>query len=428
MSKSSNNNNNNNNNDTTAAIHLLVSAFLETWCHQLLSVRRVYPSESFANSYFLGLQVKANRHPSVVEYITKAVEVAVPALISSSSSSSNNRVADEFSLEVVQEILDLSSTQEGSNVSSTTNQNISIRKEEEEVTTIVQDTTLSEELSMDDAYALSSKLFTPERKKTISSNKAPENIYHENNNRLGSQSTVSSMSTMFAAQHQNESQEAKGAINKCYQSSMQTEEEEESEVDDEKRRLHSPNTPSSGAVDSLRQQQPQQLPLRYTSIEVLERFSLSFSAPLEPKKSNEYDSSAACQRGRIADMEDGISSRNKKTRNRAARDQRMAETLSGLEHAFRHLILDLANVKRDRVTPSDSLSFKITLHVNDRQSVCPQIEKAFDSGSWFPCTAETKRLAGERRPRLPLYEVDVDDCKIRFHMQRKHKKPAIVSS
>ena len=106
---------------TALTIPLLVSAFLETWCHQLLYVRRIYPSDTFANSYFLGLQVKVNRHPAVVQYISKAVEVAVPALMdnTSSSSSSSNRVADEFSLEIVQERLDLgSSTQQESSGSS----------------------------------------------------------------------------------------------------------------------------------------------------------------------------------------------------------------------------------------------------------------------------------------------------------------------
>jgi len=78
----------------------LLGATLETWAHQLLYVRHVYPRSTFAPTRFLatsattrtntsnsgggggGIQCKANRHPQVVSYIRDSVKVAVPAIVS----------------------------------------------------------------------------------------------------------------------------------------------------------------------------------------------------------------------------------------------------------------------------------------------------------------------------------------------------------
>lgn len=73
----------------------LLGATLETWCHHLLYVRNVYPRETFCNSYFLGVRCKACRHKSVVDYISAAVKVAVPALV--------GKVADDFLFEIIDE-------------------------------------------------------------------------------------------------------------------------------------------------------------------------------------------------------------------------------------------------------------------------------------------------------------------------------------
>lgn len=71
----------------------LWAATLETWCHQLLFARRVYPKETFCSTRFLGIQCKANRHPGVVSYIFETVQVAVPALL--------HGVANELSLVIL---------------------------------------------------------------------------------------------------------------------------------------------------------------------------------------------------------------------------------------------------------------------------------------------------------------------------------------
>jgi hypothetical protein len=71
----------------------LWAATLETWCHQLLFARRVYPKETFCSTRFLGIQCKVNRHPGVVSYIFETVQVAVPALL--------NGVANELSLVIL---------------------------------------------------------------------------------------------------------------------------------------------------------------------------------------------------------------------------------------------------------------------------------------------------------------------------------------
>jgi hypothetical protein len=68
----------------------LWTATLETWCHQILFARRIYPKETFCSTRFLGIQCKANRHPGVVSYIFETIRVAVPAIL--------NGVANELSL------------------------------------------------------------------------------------------------------------------------------------------------------------------------------------------------------------------------------------------------------------------------------------------------------------------------------------------
>jgi hypothetical protein len=60
---------------------LLWGAALETWAHQLLYTRCVYPKKTFGAARFLGVQCYVNRHPSVVSYIRQTVERAVPALL-----------------------------------------------------------------------------------------------------------------------------------------------------------------------------------------------------------------------------------------------------------------------------------------------------------------------------------------------------------
>jgi hypothetical protein len=59
----------------------LLSAALETWAHQLLYTRSVYPNDSFGAVRFLGVQCFVNRHPDVVSYIKATVQLAVPALL-----------------------------------------------------------------------------------------------------------------------------------------------------------------------------------------------------------------------------------------------------------------------------------------------------------------------------------------------------------
>jgi hypothetical protein len=59
----------------------LLAATLETWAHQLLFQRHIYPRETFGPTRFLGVRCQACRHPGVVSYIADTVGVAVPALM-----------------------------------------------------------------------------------------------------------------------------------------------------------------------------------------------------------------------------------------------------------------------------------------------------------------------------------------------------------
>jgi hypothetical protein len=62
----------------------LLAAGLETWAHQVLYSRRVYPKATFGNVRFAGIQCHVNRHPDVVQYIQETVSLAAPAIIQGS--------------------------------------------------------------------------------------------------------------------------------------------------------------------------------------------------------------------------------------------------------------------------------------------------------------------------------------------------------
>jgi hypothetical protein len=70
----------------------LIGAALESWTHQLLFMRHVYPRETFTTVTFLGIRSHMSRHPDVVNYITNVCRVAVPAILSGA--------ADEITLSI----------------------------------------------------------------------------------------------------------------------------------------------------------------------------------------------------------------------------------------------------------------------------------------------------------------------------------------
>jgi mitotic spindle assembly checkpoint protein MAD2B len=65
-------------------IEYVLAAGLETWAHQVLYSRRVYPKATFGNVRFAGIQCRVNRHPDVVQYIQETVSLAAPAIIQGS--------------------------------------------------------------------------------------------------------------------------------------------------------------------------------------------------------------------------------------------------------------------------------------------------------------------------------------------------------
>lgn len=57
---------------------------METWCHEILYLRQVYPRDTFAPTKFLGVSCHACRHAGVVCYITTTLGVIVPSILSGS--------------------------------------------------------------------------------------------------------------------------------------------------------------------------------------------------------------------------------------------------------------------------------------------------------------------------------------------------------
>lgn len=65
-------------------VEYLLAAGLETWVHQVLYLRHVYPKATFGNVRFSGIQCSVNRHPDVVKYIHDTVSLAVPGIVQGS--------------------------------------------------------------------------------------------------------------------------------------------------------------------------------------------------------------------------------------------------------------------------------------------------------------------------------------------------------
>lgn len=64
----------------------LLKATLETWAHQVLYTRRIYPSASFAPTTVWGIRCRACRAKEVVLYIRDSIETGVTALRKGSAS------------------------------------------------------------------------------------------------------------------------------------------------------------------------------------------------------------------------------------------------------------------------------------------------------------------------------------------------------
>ena len=69
-------------NEDESVLLALLKGFMEALFHQLLYVRRVYPTESFTSTTVLdGVTCRVNRHPQVVQYIAETVEMAAKLLM-----------------------------------------------------------------------------------------------------------------------------------------------------------------------------------------------------------------------------------------------------------------------------------------------------------------------------------------------------------
>jgi len=402
-------------------IHMITMAALETWCHQLLYIRRIYPSDSFANSYFLGVRCKVNRHPGVVNYISQAVQVAVPALLLSVDTTPNhdpNRaLVDAFSLEVVVDSLDAPPPshrpQQATDPDQKTNGSTA-------ASTAPKETTIARK----DHRQLSSQNPSTRSKEETKQSQTPLPPPPSSTTALSrldqSQHSMSSLSTTAAhPTHSQQSDEGK-SVTFVEDKGISKTDAQNKERQDTSRKSNSMSLPQEEEEDET---QSSTL-LQNKSVQVLEKFSLLFSHPY-----------SANRNGHIADMED-IGRMNSCT----TLDNSIftAQSVQATERAFRNLILHLSNLKRDRVAPVDSLSFKLVLHIrqannctNKKQpttatsptggssSGSSSLEKALDAGMWYPCSTETQVMAEARNPCMPLYQVEAGPCNIQFHVQRK---------
>ena len=73
----------------------LLKATLETWAHQILYTRRVYPSFTFAPTTVWGIRCQACRSKEVVQYIHDSIDAGMTALCKGSASSLSLVIVDD---------------------------------------------------------------------------------------------------------------------------------------------------------------------------------------------------------------------------------------------------------------------------------------------------------------------------------------------
>ena len=418
-------------------VHMLVSAALEAWCHQLLYVRRVYPKESFCDTYFLDIQCKANRHPGVASYIQNAIEVSTPALVGP-----DNRVADEISLEVIdcQHTLSSSSSsyepeqQETKTPSGKRKADPFLPSSSSSTSPAIQQLHVTHQQHQQRTPSSS----TSERydTNTQSSKKHKYLSCQQPEEEVGStQQSVSSMSTTELLQQKHQQQypeddkNNRGTTLKSNSFSLTPtihDSVEHNGINQDEQK-HDTNTP----------EQPQaiyQKPLLQPKVfKVLEKFSLSFSSTLKNAREDNVINSRVDENRSTTDNHQKRpklpSLFQKKSNRRSSASSNKAEAarqkeeddndalLKELERSFRNLLLNLQSLKRDRVPASEGLCFKLVLHVDNGQKICPQIQNAFEVGSWYPCSCETTGAVAEDRDTMFHYEANVQDCAIRFYIQ-----------
>jgi hypothetical protein len=124
----------------------------------------------------------------------------------------------------------------------------------------------------------------------------------------------------------------------------------------------------------------------------------------------------------------------------AAGDSR--QLLKNLESGMRDLLLQVLSLESTRASSSssDSVSFRITLHIPEENASCPALNQAFAEGTWFsPSDSAAAAAVGNgedssdaptppRRGRQvmirPLFQLSTDAVKIRFLRKQSVTKTA----
>jgi len=92
--------------DEMSAVRTLWKDTLEIFIHQILYRRKVYPTDTFCSTRYIGTQCKINRHPGVAAYIKEALQVIVPIFFDDDHDDCGERYSRQFGEELLVEIHD----------------------------------------------------------------------------------------------------------------------------------------------------------------------------------------------------------------------------------------------------------------------------------------------------------------------------------
>ena len=98
-----------------------------------------------------------------------------------------------------------------------------------------------------------------------------------------------------------------------------------------------------------------------------------------------------------------------------------------MERSMRDLILRVHSLQSERATSSDSVSFKITLHIPEENKTCTELNQSFAQGTWMMADGSgPSSITGARQERIiPLHQVSTPICRMNFSSEhiRDNRKP-----
>jgi len=105
-------------------------------------------------------------------------------------------------------------------------------------------------------------------------------------------------------------------------------------------------------------------------------------------------------------------------------DGDISQLMKYMERSMRDVILQVHSLHSERATSSDSVSFKITMHIPEENTTCSDLNQAFAQGTWVTVDRSDPSSINEARQEriVPLHQVSTPVCRMDFSLERTRDK------